>query len=501
VIKRVLVVGGGTAGCLAAINIKHKAPRLEVTMLRSVTLGVIGVGEGTTPVVPNYLHADLAIPPAHFLRTARPTIKLGALFFWGPRPWFTYPFRAQFSGRYVGLAHDNGFYCWDNMDDATVDSSLMMYNNVFERQQNGLPAVRNNFGYHIENVRFVSFLEDHARKLGVILVDDKIERVEQNESGVTGVFVPSGKKYDADLYVDCSGFVSLLLGKTLGQKFRSFDKTLFCDRAVIGGWERALNEPVQPYTFNETMNAGWCWRIDHDDRINRGYVYSSAFIKDDEAEKEFRAKNPRVTATSLVKMVSGYYENGWVKNVVGVGNAAGFVEPLEATSIAIIARQACSLGKTLADENEPLPDALKFSYNRWQQHRWNLIKNFLAIHYRFNTMLDTPFWKACRADVELGDAKAFTDFYQECGPHAYWTRSYIDGLQIYETEGFLTLMIGMKVPYKTRYPLPEKDLQMWSQHRQSNRGRAALGINIPDALKLMAAPDAAWPDNFFQPID
>ncbi len=111
--------------------------------------------------------------------------------------------------------------------------------------------------------------------------------VPQNEEGIAGLVLASGVTQTADLYVDCSGFRSLLLGKTLREPFVNFKSSLFCDRAVIGPWKRT-DEPIQPYTTAETTNAGWAWQIDHADYVNRGYVYSSNFISDDEAEREFR---------------------------------------------------------------------------------------------------------------------------------------------------------------------------------------------------------------------
>src|SRR4030095_13528653 len=121
----------------------------------------------------------------------------------------------------------------------------------------------------------------------------------------------------------------------------------FNDRAVVGGWDRAAGEPIKPYTTCQTMNSGWCWQIEHERRVHRGYVYFSAFISDENAEREFRAACPRVGPTRIVKFVSGRYERNWVKNVVAIGNASGFVEPLEATALGVIAMQCRLLAGSL----------------------------------------------------------------------------------------------------------------------------------------------------------
>ena len=151
-------------------------------------------------------------------------------------------------------------------------------------------------------------------------------------SGLAVGFGPRSSRGFFDLYIDSSGFASVLLGKALAEPFISFQSSLFDDRAVVGWWPRG-EEPIQPYTTAESMSAGRNWRIDHETRIDRGYVYCSAYISDTDAEAEFRTKNPKVSDTRIVKFKTGRYVRGWVKNVVAIGNASGFVEPLESTAL------------------------------------------------------------------------------------------------------------------------------------------------------------------------
>ena len=207
--------------------------------------------------------------------------------------------------------------------------------------------------------------------------------------------------------MDSTGFRSLLLGQTLDEPFVSFKPSLFCDRAVVGEWDRGPAEPIYPYTTAETMNAGWCWQIEHVHRVARGYVYSSDFVTDDLAEHEFRRKNPRVKATRLVRFVSGRRRYAWVKNVVAVGNASGFVEPLEATSLLVISHEAKMLTEILLETKlDPAPAAQVYSIK--SAVSWDAIRDFLSVHYRFNTRLDTPFWRACRSDVDLCRARKWS---------------------------------------------------------------------------------------------
>src|SRR5256886_14758754 len=188
----------------------------------------------------------------------------------------------------------------------------MAHNRVLERRVGGALKFHDAFSYHFENERYVQFLEGYAVAKGVRTLDDTVSEVKQDERGVVGLELKSGASESADLYVDCSGFASLLLGKTLGEPFIPFRSSLFCDRAVAGGWDRTA-EPIKPYTTCETMNAGWCWQIEHISRIIRGYVYSSTFMSDEEAEREFREKNPKGTSTRLGKLVSGRYQRSLAK--------------------------------------------------------------------------------------------------------------------------------------------------------------------------------------------
>jgi len=323
-IRRVLIVGGGSAGFLAALALKTRMPELDVRVVRSKEIGIIGVGEGSTPALTRFLHEYLAITPGRFFEVARPTWKLGLRFLWGPRTYFNYSFnQAQLSGRIKGLRKAKAFYCWDEMAYEDPISALMTEDRAFERMPNRQPAMHGSVAYHFENEKFVTFLEEAAAALGVTILDETIVEVKLGNGGVEGLRLESGSEEIADLYIDASGFGSLLLGKALAEPFLSFDRTLFCDRAVVGGWDRseAGEQVIKPYTTCETMEAGWCWQIEHENRINRGYVYSSSFVTEEAAEKEFREKNPKVKATRVVHFTSGRYQRLWVKNVVAVGNA------------------------------------------------------------------------------------------------------------------------------------------------------------------------------------
>ena len=340
-IQNVLVLGAGSAGLLAAITLKKKLPRLTVRLVRSSDIGVIGVGEGTTPAMPRHLFGFLGLSQARFYAQAEPTWKLGIRFDWGPRPYFDYTFAHQLDGQWSSLARPNGFYADEEFRGACLATALMEAGKAFPRnpRAGGGPDMSVPFGFHIENVKLVETLEKIAAELGVTFVEGKVSGTERGSEGLATLRLEDGQRLEADFFVDCSGFRSELLGGALAEPFVSYDRALFCDRAVIGGWERTT-EPIEAYTLAETMDAGWAWQIEHEHHINRGYVYSSQAISDEEACDEFLRKNPKAPRSPrVVKFRSGRYRRMWVDNVVAIGNSAGFVEPLEATALMAVSQQ------------------------------------------------------------------------------------------------------------------------------------------------------------------
>ena len=266
---------------------------------------------------------------------------------------------------------------------------------------------------------------------------------------------------------------------------------------MVGFWPRT-DEIINPYTTAETMDAGWCWQIEHQDMVNRGYVFCSAFLDDAQADEEFRAKNPRVSSTRIVPFLSGRYERVWVGKVVALGNAAGFVEPLESSSLSIISDTSRLLAECLSLCNrEPTP-TLRGVFNRINARAWDSIRDFLGLHYKFNTRLDTPFWRECRANVELGPMQSLVDYYHENGPNPFGRTTLIETNGFCDIEGYLVMLVGQKVPYQRKFVPSDEERRIWNGIRAEHRAQALSGMSVRQALNAIASPTWQWTPGYFR---
>ena len=492
-ISNILVLGGGSAGFVAAITLKRKLPHLDIRVIRSPEIGIIGVGEGTTPNFGRHFFEYLALPPKDFFDIARPTWKAGIRFLWGERETFPYAFDTAYGTRFADLPRNNGFYCHDEIRDMSPMGAGIERKRVFSRDSNGrIVFTLSNYAFHIENVNLVSYLETLARQLGVTVSDHTVERADTDGESITALHTSGGETFTADLYIDASGFGSYLLGQALGEPFIGFNDTLFCDRAVIGPRDRLPDEIINPYTTAETMDHGWCWQIDHEHHINRGYVYSSRFVSDEDAEAEFRRKNPLVGKTRVVDFRTGRYRRSWVGNVVAVGNSSGFVEPLEATALMLLCGECQALADGLIDSlGDPGPELIAL-YNRFMGSRWDEIRDFLAIHYRFNTRLDTPFWQAARNETRLHGAEEIVAFYQENGPSLLAEKIHLSENNQFGIEGYLALMVGMRVPHQKPHTPAPAEVQRLAAHQRRNAQSAESGYNVSEVLAMLRDPRWRW---------
>lgn len=491
-IKSVVVLGGGSAGLIAAVTLKRKLPGVAVTVVRSPDIGIIGVGEGTTLAFPRHFFEFLGMNPRSFYEETEPTWKLGIRFIWGPRKYFYYNFAFEYRRQLPELQRSMGYY-YDGatpwMDRA---SAYMAHDRAFPRRNDGMPVFHKNHAFHIENHKLVGWLEGRCREDGVKFVDATVS-VDGTRERINALVLNDGSRLAGDLFIDASGFRSELLGRQLREPYMSYADTLFCDRAVIGGWTRT-DEVCHPYTTAETMDAGWCWQIEHENFINRGYVYSSDFIDDESALKEFLQKNPKVETTPrVVKFRSGRYQRNWVGNVVAVGNSAGFVEPLEATALQVIAVQCSSLADGLIDcQCQPTPTYMKL-YNKYNSNHWDDIRDFLAVHYKFNSRIDTPFWLACQRDTPLHGAESVVEFYRENGPSFLPGNILVDSYNSFGIDGYLAMLVGQNVPHQRPHSPTAAEKKFLKTYRDGLAMEAqSHGMTVQEALNAIRDPKAVW---------
>jgi tryptophan halogenase len=479
------VLGGGTAGYFAAIALKRRFPRLRVTVIESSAIPIIGVGEATTTLMPPFLHHELGIDVVELYEEVRPTWKLGIRFDWGlPGDYFfTYPF---------GLAEPIDACRHDGDLRAQSLTSLLM---VADRS----PIVRDDAGevasllpttklaYHLHNAPFVAFLAKHAARSGVEHVDARVTAVAApDRSRIEALRADDGRELRFDLYVDASGFASRLLGEGLGTPFESFGSSLFCDTAVVGDVPQ-VDGVIRPYTQAETMDHGWCWRIPVEGVDHRGYVYASAFVSEAEAIAEMRARCPGLGDTRKVRFRSGRHAAFWRGNVVAVGNAYGFVEPLESTALhMVIIEIAYLLAGLEAAAGGPLD--LAEASRRVGAH-WDYLRWFLALHYKHNRRLDTPFWRACREGVDVSGVAPAVARFQERGP---WESAADVGVLVddpaFGSAGLLTMLLGQKVGA----PLGPSRIspQAWAERVAAQRAVVARAFPQAEALRILRArPD------------
>lgn len=488
-IESIAILGGGTAGLTAALTLKRKIPHLRVRVVRSREIGVIGVGESTNITFPQHFHEYLKVSLEEFHELVNPTWKLGIRFLWGPREEFQYPFVTELSSRYPGLSRANAAYVRPTDRWTGPISALMVHRRAFAAKGDTGVHLHGSFAYHVENVRLVAGLESLCRREGVDITDARVAAVEPGPEGVGALHLDSGERVTAGLYLDASGFRAELIGRVLDEPFLSYSRSLFNDRAVVGAWPRN-GAPILPYTTAETMDAGWAWRIDHEHHIDRGYVFSSAFLTDDQAREELVRKNPamRPEDTRIIRFVSGRRKRAWCGNVIAIGNAGGFVEPLEATAIQVVCVQSSTLVKALLESRCHVTDSLRTLYNRFFASHWDDIRNFLSIHYRFNTRLNTPYWEACRREADLAGAADLCAFWQDFGPSGLALGTVLDPLSTFGLEGYFALLSGQQVPIRHPWTPPPEEQKIWHERMLAFERDALAALTPEEAVARLRRP-------------
>jgi tryptophan halogenase len=474
-IRTVVVVGGGSAGWMAAAALaKHLGGDCTIRLVESEDIGTVGVGEATVPHIRTF-NSALGLDEADFVRNTQGTFKLGIQFLdWarigdryfhgfgsvgldlGPVQFHHYWLRARRAGR----AGEIGEYA---LQTAAAEQGRFLPGATDVPASSPLAAVA--YAYHFDAGLYAKYLRGFSEKLGVVRHEGKIVQVSQrsDDGFVDAVVLEGGERIEGDLFVDCSGFRGLLIEQTLRTGYEDWSRWLPCNRAVAVPCENV--GPPTPYVRCTAREAGWTWRIPLQHRTGNGYVYCNRFISDDEAASRLlgwidgRARaEPRVLA-----FTAGKRRKAWNRNVVSLGLASGFMEPLESTSLLLVQTGILRLLDMFPDRGfDPL---LIERYNRAVDFESERIRDFLVLHYKATERDDSPFWDHCR-EMEIPDAlRENIDLFRHSA------RFQRNGEEFFALQSWVQVMIGQRIEPQGYHPfvdrMPEKELFEFVDHVRS----------------------------------
>ena len=489
-VKSVCVVGGGTAGYLTAIALKSAFSDLEVTLVEATDVPIIDVGEATIDNFPRFLQG-LGVDIVDLYREVRPTWKLGIRFEWGGPG--SYYFNAPYTWNEHGIGLTGSLHYEHGVNAMNLTSVLMHQGRapVFEAEDGTAVWPGTRYAYHLNNAPFVEFLRKRAAGVGVVHRSLHVSDAQLGPDGNIAALHSSERiSVEAEFFVDCTGFRSLLLEQALGARFHPFNTSLFTDRALA--FKTPHGGALKPYTTARTMDAGWCWIVPQEEEDHCGYVFSSAFCSADQARQEIRSDFPEATEPRLIEFRSGRHDRAWIANTFAVGNSYGFVEPLESTGLLMIQAHVEHLISVLrAGTDGP---AVRHAINTSLERSWDSIRWFLAIHFRFNHRRKTPFWKAAHSDTDIGDLEPIVDIYRRGAPLIL--RNYRDFdpyraamPQVGGLAGLDILLLGQQVP--TRLFPPIETETEWRRKRKLADRLAAMALPMAVVLKnLREQPDS-----------
>ena len=398
----VVIVGGGTAGwmCAAACAAKLDLRRFRIRLVESDEIGTVGVGEATLPQMKDY-NDFLGLDEVEFMAATGATFKLGIEFVgWGgEESRYIHPFgtfgcpigEADFfqywvRGRSEGIASELSDYCF-----ATAAARRHRFMRPTGREGDVGNAFA--YAYHLDAFLYARYLRQWAEARGIERIEGRIVDVEREEQGgdIAALTLASGARIEGDLFVDCSGFRSLLLGDSLGIPLEDWSHWLPCDRAVAV--PSARTEDIAPFTRSTRRTGGWQWRIPLQHRTGNGYVYSSSHVSDDEAAATLLANldGEPMAEPRVLRFRAGKRERAWERNCIAMGLAGGFLEPLESTSIYLVQIAVMHL-LTLMPSGHPVDPALRAEFNRVLEVEYDRIRDFLILHYVANPP-DAPLWR------------------------------------------------------------------------------------------------------------
>ncbi len=405
-INTVAIVGGGTAGWLSAavIAAHHKTDRphgLKILLIESSDIPTVGVGEGTWPTMKNTVKS-IGIKERDLFKKCHAAFKQGGKFVdWvnGDGDFYYHPFTVPLGYGRIDLApyvaEIEDFAVAANFQHHVCEAGLAP-RGLSDGEYQG----QCNYAYHLDAGAFAELLKDFSKKeLGVEHIIGTVEDATLSENGdIECIVLDDQRKIHADLFVDCTGFRSLLLGDKLGVPFLSKDDVLFNDSALALHFPYPSDQsPVASHTIAAAQNAGWIWDIGLPSRRGVGHVYAGEFLSDDEALanlKSYLGPEAKDIEPRKIQFNSGHRETFWKNNCVAVGMSAGFVEPLEATAIMLVEISARYIAENLPPNQEIMQVTAK-RFNQQMDYRWSRVIDFLKLHYMLSKRPE-PYWEKHR---------------------------------------------------------------------------------------------------------
>ncbi|MGL6042294.1 MAG: tryptophan halogenase family protein [Sandaracinobacteroides sp.] len=456
-VRRLVVVGGGTAGWMAAAAFaRFLESGWSVTLVESEAIGTVGVGEATIPQL-RLFNSALGIDEDAFLAQTQGTIKLGIEFVDWRRQGDRYMHGFGVVGRDLGLVQFHHY--WLRARSLGLADALGSYcPNVvaaladrFERDSGPASIARQPMphAFHFDAGLYAGFLRRYAEARGVARHEGRILDVELSGGGdVAALRMEGGRRIEGDLFIDCSGFRGLVIGEALGVGYQDWSRWLPCDRALAVPCEGV--RPITPYTRSTAHSAGWQWRIPLQHRTGNGLVYCSAHLSDDEAAVRLLANldGKALAEPRPLTFTTGRREVFWHRNCVAVGLASGFLEPLESTSIHMV---QSAIERILGFLPAGAPDERAIAeYNRQTAFEMECIRDFIILHYKATERRDSAFWRDCAAMQVPESLKERIDLFREAG------RIFRNGSELFTEVGWVQVLLGQGVLPEGWHPLAEQ---------------------------------------------
>jgi tryptophan halogenase len=458
-IKDIVIVGGGTAGWMAASAISKLMSRIavNVTLIESEAIGTVGVGEATIPQI-QLFNRLLEIDEDDFMRRTQATFKLGIEFInWGRLgESYIHPFGSY--GIDMEGIHFHQF--WEKAKQSNPDlPSLSDYclqavaaeRNKFTRPLNidRSPLKKIAYAFQFDAGLYAKFLRELSEGYGVKRIEGKVTFVEQdsNNGYIKSLVLESGQVINGDFFIDCSGFQGLLIEKTLKAGYKDWSDMLPVNHAVACACTQ--NEDPIPYTRATAKEAGWQWRIPLQHRLGNGYVFSDKFLSAEAAEQELigSLEGEPLADPKHLRFTTGHRKKFWDKNCLSLGLAAGFMEPLESTSIHLIQTGLSRLMAQFPDKDFNQKDI--DYYNLRTEDEYIRVRDFLVLHYKASVRNDTPFWQYIQGMPLPDKLREKMELFQENG------RIFREDNELFNETSWLAVMHGQGIRPKSYHPVAD----------------------------------------------